>query len=281
MYSKGAYVLAIGKYDVDDNHIGTVYKYIWIKEGSSGSSSTTDTSGKACYCRYDSNDGEYYCTWATSGNASFPNKNTTYNTEAKCNAHIQTTCCHYNILTGKYVNSTTIKGNCVGSSKCGGMQVVKKTCTPPTNLQISSKGIVSWTNSSTATGYVISFDGSTWNTPATNNGNYLSNITKTTGTRTVYVKSICDDTVYNGQSTPATKSVRVYKVSLTASEGISNVYGWGNYIEGYVVTIHADVKQGYEWRWWKSNLSGKSYFDNRMTLTVNADANLTAHAAKK
>ena len=120
MYSKGAYILAIGKYDVNDNHIGTVYKYIWIKEGSSGSSSTTDTSGSACYCRYDSNDGEYYCTWATSGNASFPNKNTTYNTEAKCNAHIQTTCCHYNILTKKYENSITIKGNCVDSSKCTG-----------------------------------------------------------------------------------------------------------------------------------------------------------------
>ena len=289
MYSKGAYILAIGKYNASGNHVGTVYKYIWIKEGSSGSSTTTtggnSSSTYACYCRYNSSDGEYYCTWATAGNASFPTKNTTYNTEAKCNAHIQTTCCHWDVSNRKYINSVTIKGNCVDSSKCGGSSsnnntsgntttTTKKTCTPPTNLQVNYNGIVSWTNSSTATGYQISFNNSSWTT-ASNGGKYLSNITSSTGTRTVYVRSVCNSSTYNTPSTTVSKSVNVYKISAHTTTGISQITGLGNYIAGYPVKLTAVLSSGYKFKNWVKN---GTVYNSTNPLSFNASSNLDLYA---
>ena len=97
--------------------------------------------------------------------------------------------------------------------------VSKGTCPAPTNVQIASNGNVTFTAPTLTSGtgnisYEISTNSSTGFTAITNGGNYLSQITSQTGSRTVYVRSMCDSTYYNTPSANATATTTVYTVTL-------------------------------------------------------------------
>ena len=136
--NSGTYILKVKKYtgESGNNEIkssgsgnydnGSLVYYINTKSSglsctssstweSGGSISTASEAKNACYCRNDN--GDYSCTWAKQGSASFPSINTDFNTEAKCNLHVKQTCCH--LQNGSYVNGLTSKSNCVADSKCG------------------------------------------------------------------------------------------------------------------------------------------------------------------
>ena len=100
----------------------------------------------------------------------------------------------------------------------------KQKVNPVTNLAVSTAGVVTWTNSSNATGYEISIDGTNW-TSATSGVNYLSTITSTTGSRTIYVRAINSDTTNYITSDNTTKAVTV--VTLTTNSNNTN-YGTVN-----------------------------------------------------
>ncbi len=136
--NSGTYILRVKKYtgESGNNEIkssgsgnydnGSLVYYINTKSSglsctssstweSGGAISTATEAKNACYCRNDK--GDYSCTWAKQGNASFPTINNDFNTEAKCNLHIKQTCCH--LENGNYVNGLTVKSNCVSDSRCG------------------------------------------------------------------------------------------------------------------------------------------------------------------
>ena len=96
--------------------------------------------------------------------------------------------------------------------------VGKQTVNPPTNVAVSTAGIVTWTASSNATGYQISIDNSSW-TNATSGVDYLSTIIASTGSRTVYVRAVnSDNKNYTTPSSNVTKAVTVYKVTINSND---------------------------------------------------------------
>ena len=105
-------------------------------------------------------------------------------------------------------------------SACVPHVINKATVSPVTNLSISTSGIISWTNSSNADGYEISIDGTNWTTvvpgTTTTSYNYLSSITGSTGTRTVYVKATNSDTTNYTASTTNT-TVTVYTLTVDSN----------------------------------------------------------------
>ncbi len=84
-----------------------------------------------------------------------------------------------------------------------GTLVIKKgTCPKPTDLKITSSGVVTWSSVTGASSYQISKNGTSFSA-ATSGINYKSNI-GATGTTTIYVRSVCDTTYYNEYSESAT-----------------------------------------------------------------------------
>ena len=93
----------------------------------------------------------------------------------------------------------------------------KATVATPTNLAISTAGIVTWSSASNATSYQISIDDQNW-TNATSGVDYLSTIIGTTGNRTVYVRAINSNA--NNYTTPsdkASKTVAVYTTTINSN----------------------------------------------------------------
>ena len=93
----------------------------------------------------------------------------------------------------------------------------KATIATPTNLAISTAGIVTWSAASNATSYQISIDGNNW-TNATSGVDYLSTIIGATGNRTVYVRAINSNA--NNYTTPsgkASKTVAVYTTTINSN----------------------------------------------------------------
>ena len=89
------------------------------------------------------------------------------------------------------------------------------------NLNVSPEGIVSFTNSSNADGYLISIDGINY-TPVvpgegTTSYNYLNQITGEAGNRTIYVKAINSDGDNYEVSDPVTKEVTVYTLNTSVN----------------------------------------------------------------
>ena len=126
-------------------------------------------------------------------------------------------------ITMKNVYNSTTRSYYSGSTDLN-FTINKQVVNPVTNLAVSTAGKVTWTNSSNATGYEISIDGTNW-TSATSGVNYLSTITSTTGSRTVYVRAINSDTTNYITSDNATKAVTV--VTLTTNSNNTN-YGTVN-----------------------------------------------------
>ena len=202
------------------------------------------------------------------------------------NCNTGNTCVIPNTLVGKYIyvvgsvgTSTyyTTPSDSVDATDATAnttQAVAKKTCPAPTNVAIATDKKVSWTNASGASSYQISIDGTTF--AAHTNGAAYNSITAATGTRTVYVRSVCDTTYYTAaNSANASKSTTVYSLTLTAGTGVSSVSGAGNYINGASASIDATVKTGYTW----TNWTGSSTITTKATsVTVNANKSYTANA---
>ena len=93
----------------------------------------------------------------------------------------------------------------------------KATVATPTNLAISTAGIVTWSSASNATSYQISIDDKNW-TNATSGVDYLNTIIGATGNRTVYVRAINSNA--NNYTTPsgkASKTVAVYTTTINSN----------------------------------------------------------------
>ena len=131
--------------------------------------------------------------------------------------------------TGKNAGSYTSTASC--SSVAGGQKLCsnysltgttkaytinKQKVSPPTNLNVTTAGIVTWTGVSNATSYQISMDNTNW-TAATSGIDYLSSIISFTGTRTIYLRGINSDTTNYETGASANKSISVYTV--TAKSG--------------------------------------------------------------
>ena len=93
----------------------------------------------------------------------------------------------------------------------------KATVETPTNLAISTAGIVTWSAASNATSYQISIDGNNW-TNATSGVDYLNTIIGATGNRTVYVRAINSNADnYTTPSGKASKTVAVYTTTINSN----------------------------------------------------------------
>ena len=160
--------------------------------------------------------------------------------------------------------------------------VAKGTCPAPTNVAIATDKKVTWTNATGASSYQISMNSSS-GFAAHTNGNAYNSITDATGTRTVYVRSVCDTDYYSSaNSSNASASTTVYSVTLTKGTGVSDVKLDGtsvsaakNYITGATAELDATVFTGYTW----TNWTGSSTIATKSTsITVNGNKSYTANA---
>ena len=145
---------------------------------------------------------------------------------------------------GKFILSQSNTNYSISSA--GKLTITMATCNPPTGVTIGTDGKVTWTASSNASSYEISIDNSTF-TAASSGVDYKSTITASTGSKTVYVRSVCDSTHYTTPSANATATTTVYSVTLTKGKGIASVSGAGNYITGATVSIDATMTSNWTW----------------------------------
>ena len=156
--------------------------------------------------------------------------------------------------TGTNAGNYTSTASC--SSVAGGQKLCKNytltgntkafsigrvTLPAPTNIKITTAGIVTWDSVSNATKYQISIDGTNW-TDATSGVDYLSKIIAATGTRTVYVRAVGEGNYLTSDNATASKSV--YAVTINSNSttmGTVDVSSY-NVIEGvtYSSTIASD-----------------------------------------
>ena len=119
------------------------------------------------------------------------------------------------------VGTTTVYVKVVGDSNHTDTSAISSTIMiksqqlpAPTNIKITTAGIVTWDFVSNATSYQISIDGTNWTT-ATSGVDYLSKIIESTGARTVEVKAIGNGNYSN--SNPGSTSVNVYTVTINSN----------------------------------------------------------------
>ena len=121
------------------------------------------------------------------------------------------------------VGTTTVYVKVVGDGNHTDTNPISSTITitaqqlpAPTNLTITTAGIVTWGNVSNATKYQISIDGTNW-TDATSGVDYLSKIIASTGTRTVYVRAVGTGNYSNSKDNGCTASKSVYAVTINSN----------------------------------------------------------------
>ena len=142
-------------------------------------------------------------------------------------------------ITGETMTLTRTMGTNVGnytstascSSVAGGQKLCKNytltgntkafsigraTLPAPTNIKITTAGIVTWDSVSNATKYQISIDGTNW-TDATSGVDYLSKIIAVTGTRTVYVRAVGEGNYSTSNYKNGTASKNVYAVTINSN----------------------------------------------------------------
>ena len=158
-----------------------------------------------------------------------------------------------------------------------------------TNMSVTSAGLVTFTNSSNADGYLISIDGINY-TPVmpgttTTSVNYLNEITAAKGTRTIYVKATNSDNDNYEESDPVAIDVTVYELSVnvnnddygTVSESSINV------INGETITTSGStltVSDGRDVTTSKKDITGyTTTFTgwSTNTGTINQDTLVTAN----
>ena len=119
------------------------------------------------------------------------------------------------------VGTTTVYVKVVGDGNHTDTNPISSTITitaqqlpAPTNLTITTAGIVTWSGVSNATKYQIRIDGTNW-TDATSGVDYLSKIIAATGTRTVYVRAVGEGNYSTSDNATVSKSV--YAVTINSN----------------------------------------------------------------
>ncbi len=124
---------------------------------------------------------------------------------------------YYKVIGGHYYNdfasSTSITIKTVNLAK-------------PTNIKISTAGIVTWNAVSNAVSYQISMDGTNYET-AKSGVDYLSKITKTSGVKTIYVKAIGNNNYVT--SSAGTASTIVYTVNFASNSATMGTVDTSSY----------------------------------------------------
>ena len=171
------------------------------------------------------------------------------------------------------INASRAGSTTVKAATATGVSItaIKGTCPAPTNVAIATDKKVSWTNATGASSYQISMNASSGFTTHTNGAVYNS-ITDSVGTRTVYVRSVCNTNYYEQYSSNASGTTTVYSVVLTPGTGISAVSGEGNYITGSTASIDATVTSGYTWSKWIKTSGGSTVSSTKAyskTITSN------------
>ena len=110
--------------------------------------------------------------------------------------------------------STDVTGNYAITYAAGTLTITAQKLPAPTNINITTAGIVTWDSVSNATKYQISMDGTNW-TDATSGVDYLSKIIAATGTRTVYVRAVGEGNYSTSDNATASKSV--YAVTINSN----------------------------------------------------------------
>ena len=153
--------------------------------------------------------------------------------------------------------------------------VTRITCAAPTNLAVSTSGIVTWTASSNCSSaqHQISIDGTNY-VDATSGVDFNSTITLLTGSRTIYVRAIAPDVQYV-TSDDATRTVTVYSMTLSKGDDFSAVSGAGNYISGYSVEIDATLENHYIWKNWTGT---ETITTQNTSITIDKNYSLTANS---
>ena len=256
----------------------------------------------------------------------------TYNGKAQGpSASISTGISTESIILG--ITAETNAGSYTSTASCGGVNTVlgisgkcsnytltgttkaytinKQKVSPPTNLNVTTAGIVTWTRVSNATSYQISMDNTNW-TAATSGIDYLSSIISSTGTRTIYLRGINSDTTNYETGASANKSISVYTVTAksgnetmgTVSPTSYKVISGATYsvnsnqllLKGItsgtttktLSTITASPKSGYKFGSWSST-SGTissdttitaSYGYNSYTVTFNGNSGTVSSSSK-
>ena len=121
------------------------------------------------------------------------------------------------------VGTTTVYVKVVGDGNHTDTNPISSTITitaqqlsAPTNLTITTAGIVTWDSVPNATKYQISIDGTNW-TDATSGVDYLSKIIASRGTRTVYVRAVGTGNYSNSKDNGCTASKSVYAVTINSN----------------------------------------------------------------
>ena len=256
----------------------------------------------------------------------------TYNGKAQGpSASISTGISTESIILG--ITAETNAGSYTSTASCGGVNTVlgisgkcsnytltgttkaytinKQKVSIPTNLNVTTAGIVTWTGVSNATSYQISMDNTNW-TAATSGIDYLSSIISSTGTRTIYLRGINSDTTNYETGASANKSISVYTVTAksgnetmgTVSPTSYKVISGATYsvnsnqllLKGItsgtttktLSTITASPKSGYKFGSWSST-SGTissdttitaSYGYNSYTVTFNGNSGTVSSSSK-
>ena len=187
-----------------------------------------------------------------------------------------------------YINTSVLTNASTSNGSRTGHGLIKVTfidtsiCEPPTNVAISSAGIVTWTPSSncSTSQHQISLDLSTWENASSGvdlHDNHAG-IFEVAGTTTVYVRALAPNVNYtNSADNGAYASISIYSLTLNKGTGISSVSGAGVYVSGTVVAISATVNTsgGYEWKNW----TGSSTISSQSTnITMNGNKTYTANA---
>ena len=160
------------------------------------------------------------------------------------------------------------------------IEIAPQQVNAPTNLTIASNGTITWDESDNATGYEISFDGTTY-TNTTNGSKYLTELTNTSDEKTVYVRAINSDTTnYITPSADLSKNVTIISLNTSSNDiEMGNIDNSSlNVIKGATYTtssnkinlsdgrkVTATAETGYHFVSWSST-SG----------TINATTNITA-----
>ena len=221
---------------------------------------------------------------------------------------------------GSYTSTASCSSVTGGRAKCSNYTLTgttkaytinKQKVSPPTNLNVTTAGIVTWTGVSNATSYQISMDNTNW-TAVTSGIDYLSSIISSTGTRTIYLRGINSDTTNYETGASANKSISVYTVTAksgnetmgTVSPTSYKVISGSTYsvnsnqllLKGItsgtttktLSTITASPKSGYKFGSWSST-SGTissdttitaSYGYNSYTVTFNGNSGTVSSSSK-
>ncbi|MBR7042564.1 MAG: prepilin-type N-terminal cleavage/methylation domain-containing protein, partial [Bacilli bacterium] len=174
----------------------------------------------------------------------------------------------------------TVGNNYHLSIEKGTLTINKIQCQAPTNVNISTAGIITFTPSSNcSSSHQLRIDNGGYEV-VTSGADKKNAITISPGTKTIYLKAMALNDNYS-DSVDVTKPITVYSVTLSKGTGISEVSGTGNYINGSSVSISATLSANATWvNWTLANDSSEVISSSRTyTSTISSDWNYKANAS--